>query len=519
MEKNIKDFYKYLDRINYEDLFKLIICNIYLKLGYHDKELLDYCYHINDKNEFIINDISKEIEEINNYKTFLFSLFDSLGKKRYFKESLSNKATSTLAIKLLDLKNNDIVIDLGSGQGIFCAYLYKYCLENNIQLSKIIGEEISKDSYLLSKIMFSIFDDSKTLFFNEDIVNNKHKFNKAYCFSPIGNKINTRYESSLNIILNIKNSLSLVFIDKVLTDSLDKAIIITSPSILFNSFDRKYINELILEGYLEGIIELPKGFLIESSLKLCMLVISRNNKFVKLLSLDNTENVIEEYENASKKNINEIIDYDNLIPSNLFLKDQKIKSNITLKDIAEIFNGSQYTISNFAKKLTDNKTEYSILSSSDIEDEKINIDGLRYINNNDKKLDKYLLKQNDIIITSKSSKMKIAIIDFQPQNKIIATGGIIIIRPDINKLNPTFFKIFFNSKIGYSMIKSLQKGTVISILKADELKDLSFPNIDINKQNSIANEYNINFNLINEYKNKIEIIKNELDNYCNDIFE
>lgn len=115
--------------------------------------------------------------------------------------------------------------------------------------------------------------------------------------------------------------------------------------------------------------------------------------------------------------------------------------------------------------------------------------------------------------------MKIAIIDFQPQNKIIATGGIIIIRPDINKLNPTFFKIFFNSKIGYSMIKSLQKGTVISILKADELKDLSFPNIDINKQNSIANEYNINFNLINEYKNKIEKIKNELDNYCNDIFE
>ena len=58
MEKNIKDFYKYLDRINYEDLFKLIICNIYLKLGYHDKELLNYCYHINDKKEFIINDIS-----------------------------------------------------------------------------------------------------------------------------------------------------------------------------------------------------------------------------------------------------------------------------------------------------------------------------------------------------------------------------------------------------------------------------------------------------------------------------
>ena len=74
MEKNIKDFYKYLDRINYEDLFKLIICNIYLKLCYHDKELLNYCYHINDKNEFIINDISKEIEEINNYKIFLFHL-------------------------------------------------------------------------------------------------------------------------------------------------------------------------------------------------------------------------------------------------------------------------------------------------------------------------------------------------------------------------------------------------------------------------------------------------------------
>lgn len=181
--------------------------------------------------------------------------------------------------------------------------------------------------------------------------------------------------------------------------------------------------------------------------------------------------------------------------------------------------GSQYTSNNFIKKLSNKKTDYTILTPSDIDDESINYENLKYINNQDKKLDKYVVQKNDIIITSKSSKTKIAIIDIIPQNKIIVTGGMIIIRPDINKLNPTFFKIYFNSIIGQNMIKSLLRGSTIAILNVKDLMNLSLPNIDINSQNEIANEYNQKFNLLKEYKSKINNLKNDLNNFCNDIIK
>ncbi|MEI3535333.1 MAG: hypothetical protein V8R16_00910 [Bacilli bacterium] len=67
--------------------------------------------------------------------------------------------------------------------------------------------------------------------------------------------------------------------------------------------------------------------------------------------------------------------------------------------------------------------------------------------------------------------------------------------------------------------KSLLRGSTIAILNVKDLMNLSLPNIDINSQNEIANEYNQKFNLLKEYKSKINNLKNDLNNFCNDIIK
>lgn len=530
---NIKEIIKNYDSIPLDQLFKLYLINIYLlKLKnkeineeFFDSELINYSNELNNKYPSItINDINNQINNINDISSFIYDLINYLNSNKKINEIDSTKQISNIVIDLLSLKNNDIIMDLGSGRGIFNLYTYLFCKENNIKINKILGLEINKEDYILSKIIFRIVDqENKVLFFNSDIKEDLPlNYNKAYSFPPFGIKNN--YNSNTifpNINLDFKNNLSWLFIDKIIKnlDKKGKAVILTFPNALFNENDKLYRNELIKNGYLEGIIELPKGSLIGSNIKACLLVISHNNKNVKLLNLDSLDDVLNKYNNCQTKSCKELINNSNLLPSNLLIEKINFENNIKLSDVSTVMAGSQYTSNNFINKLSNEKTDYNILTPSDIDDESIDFDKLKYINNKDKKLDKYVVQKNDIIITSKSSKTKIAIIDIIPQNKIIVTGGMIIIRPDINKLNPTFFKIYFNSIIGQNMIKSLLRGSTIAILNAKDLMNLSLPNIDINSQNEIANEYNKKFDLLKEYKNKINNLKKDLNIFCNDIIK
>ena len=78
--------------------------------------------------------------------------------------------------------------------------------------------------------------------------------------------------------------------------------------------------------------------------------------------------------------------------------------------------------------------EYKIITSSAIQDGLIDWLNVQSIDNDDHKLDKYALKTNDLIITSKSSKVKMAVVDIKLEEKFIVTGGMIVVRPKIEKI-------------------------------------------------------------------------------------
>ena len=88
----------------------------------------------------------------------------------------------------------------------------------------------------------------------------------------------------------------------------------------------------------------------------------------------------------------------------------------------------------------------------------------------------------------------------------------LIVRPQLNKLNPTYLKMFLDSEIGQKALKSKQKGSIIVSITANSLSSIEIPMIDIKKQNEKAERYNEKLSTLATYKQEIERIENSLKN-------
>lgn len=536
------------------EVAEFIISNTYYYLAskkmietYGEYDLIKIALEINEHNsKESIDSYFKYLDtlSIEDIREIIYMVLS--GKTRYtrFFNEYSNNKLSELAIKLLSVDGaGHIVLDLGSGTGNFLANTYKYSIDNGFILKELIGIELNVTQVYLSNMAMQIIRCNEVHPFIKcanalDGINNPYTL--AYTFPPFGMRftgnekiINTKYE---DIKFSNRNTTEWIFIDKLLKGKPNRAIALTTAKALYNDADKEYRNRVIKDGLLEGIIELPVGALEFTGLKVCILVFSNGNKTVKLIDasgvIDNStkrfirvelpvDKILDMYktETAETKTIEEAIECNNLVPSNALIKIKKPLNGILLSSKAEVFTGSQYTVKNFEEMFSNYNTGYKILTSSDIEDGLVNWNSLQNIDYKDTKFDKFAIRKNDVIVTSKSSKVKILVVDIDPKEKILVTGGMIIVRPDIDKLDPTFLKIYLDSKQGQLVLKSIQKGTTIITLNSKDLSNILIPDIDIKKQRKKAELYNNKLSTLLAYKKEINKIENDLSNFYFDEFE
>lgn len=73
---------------------------------------------------------------------------------------------------------------------------------------------------------------------------------------------------------------------------------------------------------------------------------------------------------------------------------------------------------------------------------------------------------------------------------IIVTGGMLIVRPKKDKLDPSFLKMFLESESGQAIIRSIQKGITIVSLNAQDLQDILVSCPPIEEQRKLSAKYN-----------------------------
>lgn len=198
---------------------------------------------------------------------------------------------------------------------------------------------------------------------------------------------------------------------------------------------------------------------------------------------------IEEYNYTL--NPKEYLDFDAL--KKLFVK------SVSLKDIAEIIKGVQVSKEDLEE--LSKQPEYYFLNVKDIENGRINYDETSMLTY--KKRDwigKFDIRPNDIILTSKGSLVKIAIVEEDFAQAFISSN-LTIIRVNTDKYDPYVLYEFLQSEIGMRMIEGIQTGTTIKLLNNAQLGRLELPVYDIGFMKQVG--YDIKISKM-EYEKKIE---------------
>lgn len=528
-----------------------LVANAYIAAyenGYLDvqprNELLDYA---KDMNSYLQKKAAEEInlkmksyskEELRLLVTF--ALNHRFTGFRDFTES-SGEMLSHIVYDLLDIDGGGhIVYDMGSGNGSFLASVLLNSQEKGYVLKDLLGDEINVEEAHISQMVLDILNNGEShsyIRIANSLEDSKLIYTKAYCFPPLGLKQIFREKGKKSQLFRgfeftNRNTSEWIFVDQLLSGLHENgsAVAIVTGRALFNDADREYRKQLVESGLLEGIIELPNGSLSFTGIKPYVLVFSHGNKTVKLIDATEAINnkakrfanievspkrVLELYrdENAPRKTIEELSVLNNLVPSTALLGIVKPKNGVYLKDIAEVFTGSQYTARNFEDMFSDEPTGYRILTSSDIENGVVNWNSLQRIDYKDTKFDKFAVRKYDVIVTSKSSKVKTVVVDIEPKEKILVTGGMIIVRPDVEKIDPTYLKIFLDSEQGQNVLKSIQKGSVIVSINAKELADILIPLIDIEKQRNKARRYNEKLSTLYAYRLEVKKLEESLKDF------
>jgi len=156
---------------------------------------------------------------------------------------------------------------------------------------------------------------------------------------------------------------------------------------------------------------------------------------------------------------------------------------VKIKDIAEVFRGKSIL------KKDIKPGDYKVLNISDMQDGDISFKDMRTIDEDPRKILRYVIKYDDVLLSSRGTIDKVAVFKSR-NNKVIASANILIIRLKNKEVLSDYLKIFLESPLGSAMIKSFQRGSVIMNINQEDIKELKIPMISIEKQEQIIRKYN-----------------------------
>lgn len=425
-------------------------------------------------------------------------------------ESIVNLATRILNI------NNEKVADFCCGVGNF--------LINAIEQdknSKYYGIEINTHYKEISNIRLNLISDyteieQGTVF----DLNMDKKFDKIFCDYPwnilkhntgINKEKLQEFESVVPEIKKVAKSdwLFIINVERHLKSN-GKAVVIATNGTTWNGGIDKKIRERFLKmGLIEAVISLPANLYSTTAIPVSMIVLSKSNKMVRMVdarsmaSVGRRQNVLsnetidqivhmmtEDTENSKCVTFEEIEKEDFAInPSRFIYTEAEVENGIPFGNvITNITRGAQVKASILDEMVSDNPTDYQYLMLANIQNGIIN-DDLPFIKSIDKKLEKYCVKNNSLVISKNGTPAKVAVVSVPEERKVLANGNLYVIELDETKVNPYFVKAYLESENGGIALSRIMVGAVMPNIPVDGLKKIIIPCPEKDKQNKIAEKY------------------------------
>ncbi len=453
-------------------------------------------------------------------------------------EFISVKSIIDLSLRLLDLDKEDTLLDVGSGIGT--------TLLSASNLSNVVGIEININSYELSCLLFDLYELPTTNLVNNDVLRydlNKLKANKVFMNMPLGMRISpskldevleAKFQDSVykNLIRPVDASWAFA-LDVIENTKYEKFVMLVNGSPLYSDAHQEIRKVLINNGNVESVIALPANLLPYTSIPVYLIVFSHNNKNINFVDATElystskyrnvlTENHVEEIINSLDKktkisksiHIKKMEEEDfTLDPLRYTVPEFPFKESLQLKDVLVTINrGHNITKKDLDKMTSEQPTNYQYLMLQNFQEGIID-DQLPYLNKLDETYDRYLLKDNSIII-SRLAPFKIGSVD-KLKNNVLANGNLFFIEVDESKVDKNFLTAYLQSRIGLREIEKYMKGSTMKTINLRDLEKIRIPKLSIDEQKEIGNQ----FLLLNAEYKAIRKRTDEILNERYNIFE
>lgn len=422
-------------------------------------------------------------------------------------------------------KKGNSMLDVGSGNGNTLVELSKYNSWEHLD-----GVEINPKNAFISKLRLNCCDNQKSRIYVDDYFDFKIKDKYSFITinMPLGLNVNNIKRNEMNYnkmkdymfkwIVTPAMSSEWIYINKALNllEKNGRIAIVSLLTPLFKTGDLKQREDLIDNNLVEYIIKMPKETYPSTFVSYCIIILNNAKKDDKVRFIDATNCIIQEHRCPKRIDTNKIIELISqdkaIIKSNEEIKSKNyiLYSNESLEDKHKIKNATRIENLNievnrgyqgFKKEDCTSDGKYSIITISDIDDNGNICDLARF--NTSKDLSKYILRKNDILITTKGTKIKTCIVKELANENTVYHGNITLIRIYDANLNPTYLKLYLDSKIGQKELKSIQTGTTIISINSSQLRTIEIPLIPIAEQEKIEKNYN-------NYKMELDILKKQL---------
>lgn len=483
----------------------------------------------------IINNLQVTPEFFNNTLYFLTSQEGKSGG-----ETITPSSITTLLPSLLDIKGGS-VYDGTAGIGFLLIEAAKYA-EKYGQSVQLYGQEINPSTYALGKMNLIMqgldhkYALGNTLFEAAFTDGQLKQFDYVLMNFPFSLKnwgseraeydLYNRYKYGIPSNSNADMAFVQHAIASIKADG-KAALIVTHGTLFRGGTDKKIRQALIEEDLIETVIGLPQNLFTNTNIPVVVLILNKNKpserkgkiQFINaqdhvvktrgqnILSAENQEQIINAYRNAEEiKQYSMFVSVDDIEDANLNIAnyftvddvesvfgsvlvnkntyENSPEPKVSLKQLATIIRGMNTPPK---KELEQQEGDYHLLQLADVQDGKIQFQQLNAIDLDSEKVSAYEVKEGDILISSRGTAIKIAVVPTLDK-KLIASHNFIIVRPN-NNVNPYFIKAFLESPIGTYYINSKQKGTAVTVLSVKDIESTLLPDVDTATQHTIGEAF------------------------------
>lgn len=454
-------------------------------------------------------------------------------------------------IRIIDPKVNDSVVDYFNGESGTEIILKEYLDLNDDEGYKLnyYGQEIINETFAIGQLINFLITGNTNRIVRGDSIreprfiegNELKKFDVSISNPPFMMKIDkeiinedklNRFRYGVSEGININSDWIVANqILSTLNEYGKGAILLPIGALFRGGVEERIRKSIINEDLIDAVVRIPSSVLSYTSIVTCWVIFNKNKEknrkgkiqFIDLTnfveSIDRRNNTIskigvdkavEVYNKFEENEMSFILDMEKLEEKQYdlnafdYIKSERLMerfNHIKMTEfykVAQIRRGVQVNKGKLDALNTGSERTHYLISIGNIVDGKIVVSEADKIQIERKWAGVYEVKPGDLLITSKGTQFKVAMVE--KEIKAIVSANLFIVRTYEDKYIPEVLKYYLESELGQSLIEGIIKGTAIKSIAHKDIEKFAVPEIDMETQKRVLNMIKQSEN---DYENRI----------------